>query len=204
MTHCHFRIGGACAVLSAVTTFFLWLLPGGTVARLGVNFVHVFLALTAYAATAAALWPTRRAGALFGMLWFLLWGFTELLGVSIQIWTVQHWKAGLSAAEPDARRVLEADLAAFSAVWDGMFLLLLCAFLLGTLAFGLAMVTSPGLERVVGVLMLAGAPLTIVILLQEYAGMPALGALVGGIYPVLQPVSRCLLGLWLWRKRPAT
>ncbi|HET8947353.1 MAG TPA: hypothetical protein VFQ07_10250 [Candidatus Polarisedimenticolia bacterium] len=200
MTHCHFRIGGACAVLSAVTTFFLWLLPSGTLPRLAVNFVHVFLALTAYAATAVALWPRRRAGALFGMLWFLLWGFTELLGVSIQIWTVQHWKAGLATAEGEARRSLEADIAAFAAVWDGMFLLLLCAFLLGTLAFGLAMVRTAGLERVVGALMLAAAPLTIVILLQEYAGWSSLGTLVGGVYPVLQPVSRSLLGVWLWRR----
>ena len=42
-------------------------------------------------------------------------------------------------------------------------------------------------------------PLTVIILLSEYAGMTALGPLVAWSYPTLQPVSRSLMAAWLWQ-----
>ena len=84
-----FRIGGSCAALSAITTLLLAVLAGGSMERLWVNFIHVFLALAGYTAAAVALWPKRRAGAALGLLFFVIWGFTELLGVAIRIWTVE-------------------------------------------------------------------------------------------------------------------
>ncbi|HZN02524.1 MAG TPA: hypothetical protein VFD06_02945 [Candidatus Polarisedimenticolia bacterium] len=226
-----FRVGGVCAALSGVTTFLLWLLPrtydapagfeesialhahAGYMARWWVNFVHIFLALAGYAATAWALRARSRMLSALGFLWFLLWGFTELLGVSIHIWAVNRtWRAGWAAADAATRDILRANLTGFSAVWDGMFFLLLVAFLLGTLCFGIAAVSGgsgiaaargSGLERWVGAMLLLAVPLTIAILLDGYAGMTAAGRAVERIYPVLQPVSRVSMGVWLWRRTSA-
>lgn len=223
-----FRVGGACAALSAITTFLLWFLPrtyaapagfeeslllhanAAAMARWWVNFVHIFLALAGYAAAAWALWPRSRMLSALGLLWFVLWGFTEIVGVSIQIWAVNRtWRAGWEAADPPTRAILRAQLTGFAAVWDAMFFVLLIAFLLGTLCLGLAAVSGGsglaaargrGLERAVGWMLLLGAPLTIAILLAEYAGMSPMGQASGWVYPVLQPVCRASMGVWLWRR----
>ena len=54
------------------------------------------------------------------------------------------------------------------------------------------------------ILLLLAAPLTIVILLSGYAGMPFLEPLVSWSYPILQPFSRALMGVWLWRRSVTT
>ena len=210
------RTGAVCAVLSAITTFLLWLLPrlydapsgfeesislhanSAYMARWWVNFAHVFLALVSYCAAATVLWSRHRTLAALGLLWFVLWGFTELLGVSINIWAVNRsWRAGFAAADAHTREILTTNLMGFSAVWDAMFFLLLVAFFLGTLCFGLA---AKGLEKAVGALLLLAAPLTLGILLGGYTSLTVFTGATEWVYPVLQPVSRALMGLWLWQR----
>jgi len=214
-----YRAGAICAAASAVTTFLLWLLPrlyeapadfDASVrlhaeplfmARLWVNFIHEFLALTAYGAAAAALWQRSRFLAGSGFLWFVLWAFTEALGVSINIWAVNaSWRSHFDAADPATRAALKSNLTGFAEVWNAMFFVILMSFLLGTTLLGLAAVGGAGLERWVGILLLLAAPLTVVITLSEYAGMTFLERAVTWSYPVLQPVGRAMMGVWLWRK----
>jgi len=213
------RTGAVCAVLSAITTFLLWLLPrlydapsgfeesislhanSAYMARWWVNFAHVFLALVSYCAAATVLWSRHRMLAALGLLWFVLWGFTELLGVSINIWAVNRsWRAAFAAADAQTREILTANLIGFSAVWDGMFFLLLVAFFLGTLCFGLAAIRAKGLEKAVGALLLLAVPLTFGILLGGYTRLTVFNGVTEWVYPVLQPVSRALMGLWLWQR----
>ena len=213
------RLAGACAALSAVTTFLLWALPRAYappadfeasvalhrnavyLARYWVNFVHIFLALAGYLG-AALLFARRSLGlSALGMLFFFMWGISELLGVSTILIAVNGtWRAGWAAADPAARETLRTLLAGFDAVWDAVFFLLLVAFLLGTLCFGLAAWRGgERLERAVGALFLLAVPLTVAIIVSGYGGPAWPGALVAWAYPVLQPVSRAALGLWLWR-----
>lgn len=208
-----------CAVLSAVTTLLLWLLPrlyeapstfdedialhanAVYMARWWVNFVHIFLALVSYCAAAVALWHRHRALPGLGLLWFVLWGFTELLGVSINIWAVNRsWRAGFATADADTREIFRANLLGVSAIWDAMFFLLLVAFLLGTLFLGLAAARGRGLEKLVGVFLLLAAPLTLGILAGGYTSMTALNTITAWVYPALQPLSRALMGVWLWQR----
>lgn len=218
-----FRAGALCAGASAITTFLLWLLPRlydpangfdesvrlhGVplyMARWWVNFVHVFLALTGYWAAAVVLWSRNRFLASCGLLWFLLWGFSEIVGVSINIWAVNRtWRAQYATADPATQEILKTNLTGFAAVWDGIFFVILISFLLGTLFLGLAAIRRAGLERWLGILLLLAVPLTVVILLDEYAGLTSLGPVVSWSYPVLQPVSRGLMAVWLWRTAAAT
>ena len=218
MSPISFRIAAVAAALSAVTTFLLWLLPrlyevpDGLEAavglhqnpvylsRLWVNFVHIFLALAAYGATAVLLWRRSPSLAGFGFVCFLLWGFVELSGVSVNIFAVNaDWRAHFALATPEGQGQLRVLLLGFDAVWDALFFLLLTGFLLGTSCFGLAALAGTGLERWVGVMFLLASPLTLAIMLGGYAGVAFMDSIVSWLYPVLQPFSRALLAAWLWQ-----
>ena len=211
--------GSAFAFLSAVTTFLLWLLPRlyaspqtfedavnlhqnpYYMARLWVNFGHIFFALVAYGATAWVLYRVAPALASFGYLCFVLWGLTELLGVTVNIFAVNRtWRAAFSDASTEVQRSIQANIAAFDAVWDAMFFLLLVAFLLGSACFGLAALRGDAISKGVGLLFLLAVPLTAGIIVGGYTRVSVFNTVVTVIYPILQPMSRGLLGYWLWRR----
>lgn len=217
MSRSALKASAVAAVLSAVTTFLLWLLPrmydspagfeqsvalrenAYYLARLWVNFVHIFLALTAYGAAAWLLWRRSPALAGFGFLWFLLWGFVELIGVTTNLFAVNRlWRAQYAASTPEVQEQLRALLLGFEGVWDALFFLLLVGFLLGTTFYGVAALRGAGLERWVGYLFLLAAPLTVGIMIGGYTSLRVFDGFVAWVYPVLQPVSRALLGVWLW------
>jgi hypothetical protein len=219
MTRSGLRVAAGFAVLSAITTFLLWLLPRlyatpqsfeeavslhqnqVYMARLWVNFAHIFFALIAYGAAAWLLHRAAPALAGFGYLWFVLWGFTELLGVTVNIFAVNRtWRTAYAGCPPEQKAAIRTNIEGFAAVWDAMFFLLLVAFLLGTLCFGLAALRTDAIGRWVGILFLLAVPLTIGIMVDGYTQVRVFGPALGAIYPVLQPVSRALLGYWLWRR----
>ena len=213
------KTAGICAVLTAITTFLLWLLPKfyGDVStesdkimlsinpfymsRLWINFIHVFLALVGYLGAAVIIFQQSRGLALSGFMWFLLWGFTELLGLSVLIFAVNgSWRRDYMGANEAEQVMLKQNIDLFMQIWDSMFFLLLVFFLLGTLFYGLAIWRSQGLEKLLSLLFLLGVPLTIFITVSGYGGPVWPGLVAGWIYPVLQPFSRFVLGIWIWKK----
>ncbi|GLQ21304.1 hypothetical protein ACFFUB_05920 [Algimonas porphyrae] len=88
-------LAGIAGMVSAITTFLLWYLPRtyqlgdgfeGIIAlhaepaymvRLWVNYVHVFLALGAYMAVAAAIARRARVSASVGLIAFIIWCAAE-------------------------------------------------------------------------------------------------------------------------------
>jgi hypothetical protein len=111
-----------------------------------VNFVHVLLALTGYWAAPVVLWQRNRFLASCSLLWFLLWGFTEIVGVSTNIWAVNRtWRAQYATADPGSAGNTEDNLTGFAAIWNTMFFVILISFLLGTLFLGLAVICGAGL-----------------------------------------------------------
>ena len=206
------------AVISAITTFLLWLLPRHYdapesfeaalqlhqnhvyMSRLWVNFIHIFFALAAYLATASLLRRRSACLASFGFICFCLWGFVELIGVTISIFAVNAiWRAEFSGATPDVQGHYRVLLLGFDGVWDALFFLLLVGFLFGTTCFGLAALKGRGLERLLGVLFLLAAPLTVAIMVSGYTSIRIFDVLISSAYPILQPISRALLGAWLWK-----
>ena len=112
------------AILSAITTFLLWLLPQFYavspqfheqallhqnpfyMGRLWINFIHIFFALLAYGGAALLLSKHSPALSAVGFLSFLFWGFVELLGVSILIFAInQTWRAQYAGADPVSQGV---------------------------------------------------------------------------------------------------
>lgn len=219
LTQSSLRFASLAAALSALTTFLLWLLPqlyqapsdfSQTIAlhqnslylaRLWVNFVHIFAALTAYAAAACLLWHRSALLAGLGFVWFVLWGLTELIGVSTNLMAVNAtWRAGFASATPAVQEQLRVLLLGFAGVWDALFFLLLVCFTLGSLCFGLAALDGKGVERVVGILFLLAVPLSAAIIIGGYTRHEWVAGPINYIYPVLQPISRAVLAVWLWRR----
>ena len=213
------RFAACCAAISAVTTFLLWLLPrmvtppedfAATIAlhrsvwylaRWWVNFAHTWLALFAYLGAAALLAGRSLALAVAGAVSFFVWAVTELVGVSVIIFAVNRtWRAAYETAGAEGQATLRTLLAGWDATWDAMFFLLLVAFLLGSLFFGIAAARGRGLERLVGALLLAAVPLTALIMAGGYAGAGWADGITAAVYPALQPVSRLLMGVWIWRE----
>lgn len=216
-----FRLAALCAFATALTTFLLWLLPrlytppqtfeqgvalahtAPYLARQWVNLLHIPLALTAYFALAYRLLDREPVKAAFGMLWFVVWGAIEMTGIATIIFAVNGtWRVGYEAASAAQKATLRANIEAFYPVWDSLFFVLLLAFLFGTLFFGWALWKQPGLGRVLSGLFWLAVPLTGLILLSNYADVAWAGAVVGWVYPALQPISRATLGLFLWRNAP--
>lgn len=220
-------LGGIAAVISAATTFLLWYLPRtypapsgfaevvalhaepAYVARLWVNYAHVFVALFAYGVVAAVLRNRAPLAAAVGIAAFAFWCLAEALGISITIWAVNDtWRAGYSAADPDTQAIIRTSLHTYSGIWDGVFFVILTTFLIGTLCYGAALASGGPAEKLLAVLFLLAAPLTAIIVLDGYFGA-SLSGWIAWSYPVLQPLSRALTGAWLIslavsRSSPAT
>jgi hypothetical protein len=68
-----------------------------------------------------------------------------------------------------------------------------------SLEYGWATFNGKGTEKLLSCLFLLEAPLTLLIIFSGYAGVAWAGTIITFTYPVLQPVSRLVLGLYLWR-----
>ena len=211
------RFAAICSCASAATTFLMWYLPRlipqqegfdaalqlannmAYMSRWWINFAHIFLAMTAYSGAAVILRHRSIGWVLLSVSQFLIWGLTELIGVSVAIWAVNRsWRAHYSMADAAQRNVLRTLLEGWPAVWDGMFFVLLVAFLLGSLSLGLLAIKGHGLERATGIFLLMSVPLSILIIAGEYWNVRVASHLEGVIYPILQPISRVVMGMWLW------
>jgi membrane-anchored protein YejM (alkaline phosphatase superfamily) len=213
-----FRIASIAAALTAVTTFLLWLLPylyesptnveegilltnnDYYLARQWVNFIHIPLALTGYFGLTLIQSKKQKALSVFGMGWFAIWGAIEMIGVSIILFSVNYnWRSNYHLADELQKLVLKNNIETFFSIWDSLFFVLLIAFLLGTLFFAWATSKSKGLEKVLSYLLWLAVPLTIFIILSRYFEQEWAGQITTYLYPILQPVSRFVLGIFIWK-----
>lgn len=213
-----YRMAAIAAFVTAVTTFLLWLLPrlyegpknfeeGLLLAdnrfymsRQWINLLHIPLALTAYFGLAYKLRSRELPKVSLGFVWFLIWGITEMTGIAAIIFSVNKtWRASYNAVNESQQEIFKANIETFYSTWDSMFFVLLIAFLLATLFYGWATFNGKGIEKLLSYLFLLAAPLTLLIIFSGYADVAWAGTIVTFTYPVLQPVSRFVLGLYLWK-----
>lgn len=212
------RTGALAAVLSGVTTFLLWWLPRMVspaasfeealllasdpfyLTRLWVNLAHVFIALAGYGAAAAIIARQRPELAWIGVFAMAFWCLSEALGVSINIWAQNgDWRSGFAEADAQTRLLIKAAIFTYQGLWNGIFFIVLVTFAAGSLALGLGMPRDTMMGWALSVLLLAAVPLTLIIMLDGYFGFQFSGWIEWS-YPILQPFSRTLMGIWIWRQ----
>jgi hypothetical protein len=215
-----YRLAALCSFASAVTTLGLIFLPGmlapaddfaARMARVDepvyrlyawVYFVHPFLVVTA--ALAVAMRLRREAASLVipGLLAFALWGATEALQQAMTLFAFNPWRLAWLANDPVVRASMELRTAMYDGAWNAMYFLLIVGFFIANSLYAVAMWRRPGLSRVVGGFYAAAALLTLQIIVVETGGGQVLpDAIEFWVYPLVQPLARTLIGVWLWTHR---
>jgi hypothetical protein len=215
-----YRLAALCSFASAVTTLGLIFLPAmlepadDFAARMErvnepvyrlyawVYFVHPFLVVTA--ALAVAMRLRREAASLVipGLLAFALWGATEAGQQAMTLFAFNPWRLAWLANDPVVRASMELRTALYDGAWNAMYFLLIVGFFIANALYAVAMWRRPGLSRVVGGFYAAAALLTLQIIVVETGGGQLLpDAIEFWVYPLVQPLARTLIGVWLWTHR---
>lgn len=218
-----YRFAAICSFATAITTLGIIFLPGwfppaddfaGRMARVGdpayrlyawVHFVHPFVCVAA--ALGVAMRLRREAASLVipGLMAFLLWGATEAGQQALTLMAFNPWRLAWLAGDPDVLATMEARTAMYDGVWNAMYFLVLTAFLIANTLYAVAMWRGRGLSRVVGGFYAAAAALTLQIIIVELGGGQLLpDAIDFWVYPLIQPLARTLIGVWLWTHRDET
>ena len=217
-TPAFYRVAAFCSIASALTTLGLIFLPGMMVpaddfaARMArvndpvyrlyawVYFTHPFLVVTA--ALAVAMRLRREAASLVvpGLFAFLLWGATEAGQQALSLFAFNPWRIAWLAGDPAVRATMEARTAMYDGLWNAMYFLLIVGFFIANTLYAMAMWRRSGMSRVVGAFYAAAAALTLQIIVVEVGGAQLLpDALDFWLYPLIQPLARTLIGVWLLR-----
>ena len=215
-----YRFAAVCSIASAITTLCLIFLPGtfapaedfaARMARVNdpvyglyawVYFVHPFLVVTA--ALAVAMRLRREAASLVipGLLAFVLWGATEAGQQAMTLFAFNPWRLAWLAGEPAVRATMEVRTAMYDGVWNAMYFLLIVGFFIANTLYAVALWRRRGFSRIVGAFYAGAAALTLTIIVTEVGGAQLLPDPLGfWVYPLVQPLARTLIGVWLWSHR---
>lgn len=218
MDRTYLRFASVCAFGLAVTTLVVWWLSrqvaqpatfedrlalaanSYNLARLWTSLLHMLLGFAAMLGAYVAIKPRSSGFATFGLAMFFAWMLVEMVAVSIGLFAVNAgWRAGYAAADVQTQAAFKMLLAGWPAVFDGLYFVLAVSFVIGSLIFGAMAARGKGIERVAGGFLVAGAVLGIFFLWSGYGGPQWPETVAGFVYPVVQPLGRAILGLWLWR-----
>jgi hypothetical protein len=218
-----FRTAAVCSFLSVGTTLLLILLPRwipeahdlaarmdahahpAYVVRSWAYLCHPFLVLGAALAVAVRVGLRSPGAAAFGLICFMLWAFLEAAQQGLTLVAFDRiWRPEFFAADVAGRQVIEARVAVYDALWDSLFFVLVLGFALGSVFFGATLVGASGLSRVLGVLYLVIATWSFHGMAVDWGAPPLPPLLDEWLYPVVQPIARTLIGVWLWRSVPVS
>ena len=150
-----------------------------------------------FAAVTLRLWLPVLAMA--GMAGFLLWAFNEAGQQTLTMFAFDRWRLAWEGADEAARAALRVNAVMYDGIWDGMYMLLLIGFAIGNACLGAALSNGAGFTRVVGGFLLAACALTMLLFLNELGVRLMPATALDRVYPLVQPLGRALVGVWLWR-----
>lgn len=222
-TPAFYRFAAICSIASAITTLGLIFLPGmlapagdfaARMARVNdplyplyawIYFIHPFLVVAA--ALGVSMRLRREAASLVipGLLAFLLWGATEAGQQALTLFAFNPWRLAWLAGDPAVRATMEVRTAMYDGVWNAMYFLLITGFFIANSLYAVALWRRRGFSRVVGALYAAAAALTLQIIVVEVGGAQLLPEGIDfWVYPLVQPLARTLISVWLWKHRHET
>ncbi|PYI88561.1 MAG: hypothetical protein DMF03_10110 [Verrucomicrobia bacterium] len=217
------RFAAICALLSAITTLGVHLIPGSEVAtnfderialhtnklylaRLWIVLFHIIIVLSSLWGVAILNWRRAPGWIGLGFVGYLLFALAELFRTSLVLFALNRdWRSTFTHATGDSatQNILQPLLAGWPGVNDALFFLLVVGFLLGNLFYGISFVSSPRrFDRLIGIMLLLWAGLGCLTVLQQYADVRSLPPTPDWIAWTYQPLVRVVLGLWLWNAVP--
>jgi hypothetical protein len=135
-----------------------------------------------------------------GMLFLGIYGVAELLGRSTMIFVREYrWtQRFVMETDPAARESLIQAIRYFDEVWRALFVLLLICFILESFLFGLATRGGSRLQSAVSLFLFLASALAVITLAAPHVQFIPLRTMASWGYPIVQPTSRFLIGLWLY------
>jgi hypothetical protein len=165
--------------------------------------LHPFVVLTAALGLMYVERERSPVLALLGIMGFTWWALLEASQQTLTLFAFDKWRLAYDTADEATRAALRINTVMYDGIWDGLYALLLIAFTIGNACFAASMVRQPGLSRVVSGFMIAVCFLSLCLLANEMRFPLLPDAVLGWAYPVIQPLGRFLIGLWLWRASQA-
>ena len=215
------KLSAVCGVLGAVTTLVLVLIPVPEAAtfdekvllyknpqymsKLWIFFFHPQLNLIALLGVVALLYKSRPELVFPGFLFVSIWAITEAAQQAFSIDAINlYWRSGyVKETSEIIRSAYHNNLIGAEAIRDSMYFLLLYAYGIGSTLIGLALIKETIIARISGYGFLFFGALSLTAFADYYGGLvfvdPAVNFSFNWIYPIVQPLSRCLLGVWLWK-----
>lgn len=208
-----------CSFLGAITTALLIFLPDTSsvdpqntillfkdrlyITKLWIMFFNPQLNFVAALGVAILLFRKHPLEIIIGTFFLLVWVVMEMSQQALLIDALnQQWRpAYLAAEEQMGRDIYLTLIKGTNALSDSKYFVLLYAFALGSLLYGLAMIREQGLAKWIGFAFLLLAMLGLAAFMSSYLGFENLAATVAWcdtwVYPYLQPVTRLALGIWI-------
>jgi hypothetical protein len=212
------RVTAVCWMVSGLTTLGLIFLPyfyapldGDPARRLldpvyltrvWVALLHPLIVLVGALGVVAVRFVAAPGWSIGGFVFFLLWAGIEAVQQGLTLvalnWT---WRAEyLQTADAATRERLGSWIAAFDGVSDGLFFVLLIAFVVADLLFAIAVWGGPPIQRVVAIGFALAAGLGVISALTSFGPGVLPDAVMAVLYPLIQPPARTLTGVWIWQQ----
>jgi hypothetical protein len=213
-----FRFAALCALLSAITTFGVHLIPVPQgplafdaqvalhqnnlyIARLWVVLLHILLVVASLWGLAAAKLHIRGGLMGLGFLGYLLFAVAELARTSFVLFALNRgWRAQYAGGDASLQDSLRPLLLGYPSINNAFFFLMVVGFLFGNLFYGIAFLSSieRPLDRVLGIALLIWAGISLITLLRDYAQFTWVPELPEWVSWTYQPAVRVLIAVWLW------
>jgi len=212
------RISAAAALLTAVTTLCVHLLPelwanvstfDDRVAlrnnpiymgRFGIVIAHCVLVLVSMAGLGAILW--RRSPVLvgFGMVGYGVFALAEILRMSLAIFAMNRaWRAQYATASDEVVRAgLRTLIDGFDGVSAALFFIFSLGFTAGLVCYAIALLRSADRERRLVAFFAVWAALSSATLFDTSAGTAIFSSALWWVGPYFQPLARAYIAWWLW------
>jgi hypothetical protein len=218
------RFAAVCALLTAVTTVCIHLLPGlwaGVttfeqrvalrddpiyMGRFWIVIVHCVLVVISMCAV--GLCTVGRSPMLsgFGFLGFLVFAGAELTRTSLAIFALNRtWRAQYAAEQNEAvLQMLRTVMTAFDGVNATFFFVFSFGFTAGLWCYAAALLAGERRQRRLGAVLTAWGVFSSATLVETALGTAMLSGYLAWVGPGFQPAARAYIGLWLWSagKRP--
>ena len=215
------KLSALCGILGSFTTLILVLIPVPEavtfdeklllyknslyMGKLWIFFFHPQLNLVALLGVVALLYKRRPELVFPGFLFISIWAITEAAQQAFSIDAVNlYWRTGhVKETDDIIRSAYRINLIGAEAIRDSMYFLLLYAYGIGSTLIGVALIHETVVARISACGFLFFGALSLIAFADYYGGLVFVDAAVNfsfdWIYPILQPISRCLLGVWLWK-----